>query len=200
MNKNIPTFELNGQTYTFKRNRYLLAELDLIKSENKLSPEEEQSFVILQDNYNRLAKLQERVKELEDKYYETFDKKDEEIYEKAKKAYENLLREVSQKEIDANGLSQKVQKQAIDNMERLIIIALQKDEKGKDIRTEKEANDIWCSYVDEIGTNNASEWLVYAFNYITGNDDENENPFVTQAKAKAEQRSKNRQEGFKRIK
>ena len=133
-------------------------------------------------------------------FFEEIYKQIKEIYEKAKNAYENLLREVSQKEIDANGLSQKVQKQAIDNMERLIIIALQKDEKGKDIRTEKEATDIWCSYVDEIGTNNASEWLIYAFNYITGNDDENENPFVTQAKAKAEQRSRNRQEGFKRIK
>ncbi len=201
MKNNIPFFELNGKTYTFKRNRYILAELDLIKEENKLSPEEEQSYVLLQDKYNRLAKLQERVKELEDKYYETFDKKDGELYEKAKTVYEKLLMEVSQSELDNNGLSKKIEKQAIDNMEKLIIVALQKDENGKDIRTHSEAEKIWCDYVDEIGTNNASEWLIYAFNYITGNDDENdENPFIAQAKAKAEQRAKNRQEGFKRIK
>lgn len=201
MKNNIPFFELNGKTYTFKRNRYLLAELDLIKEENKLTPEEEQSYVLLQDNYNRLGKLQERVKELEDRYYETFDEKDGEIYEKAKATYEKLLMEVSQRELDTNGLSKKIEKQAIDNMEKLIIIALQKDENGKDIRTPKEAEKIWCDYVDEIGTNNASEWLIYTFNYITGNDEANdENPFISQAKARAEQRAKNRKEGFKRIK
>jgi hypothetical protein len=200
MKTNIPSFELNGKTYTFKRNRFLLAELDQIKNENSLSPEEEQTFVVLQDCYNRLAKLQERVKELEDTYYETFSEEDGEIYEKAKLHYERQLMEITQKEVEANGLSKKVEKQAIDNMEKLIIIALQKDDEGKNIRTAEEANKIWCDYVDEIGTSNASEWLIYAFNYITGNDDEeNSNPFVAQAKAKAEQRARNRQEGFKKI-
>jgi hypothetical protein len=60
MKSNIPFFELNGKTYTFKRNRYILAELDLIKEENKLTPEEEQAYVLLQDGYSRSSDLSHR--------------------------------------------------------------------------------------------------------------------------------------------
>jgi hypothetical protein len=85
----------------------------------------------------------------------------------------------------------KAQKAAIDNAERLALIALQIGEKGEVIRTYEEAEEIWCSFVDEVGNNAASEWLLYMVNYVAGNDADEENPFVAQAKAKAEQRAEN---------
>jgi hypothetical protein len=191
MSKITPYFELGKQRYEIKRNRYLSAELDRIRNESgALSAEDEQNIVKLQDKYASLKKLAERVKELEDKYYETFSEEDEAIYKRAKSHYDNVLNDVTRFEIETNGVMSRAQKAGIDNAEKLVIIALQKDDKGNTIRTAEESNDIWCSYVDEVGQATAIEWLLYMVNYISGNDGaDEENPFITQAKAKAEQRA-----------
>ena len=73
--------------------------------------------------------------------------------------------------------------------EKLIIKALQINEKGETIRTEEEAEKIWCELVDEYGQISAMEFVAFTLNYIMGADQEIENPFMTQAKAKAEQKA-----------
>lgn len=198
--KYVPFFELDGNKYYFNRNRFLLAEFNRIKEENSVSEEDEGDYVILQDKYSRLEKIARRYKELEDAYFETFSDEARELYERAKEHYEKTLKDVTEYEKETEGLSQRVQKQSVDNMEELIIIALQKDEKGNTIRTPEEANDIWCSYVDLVGKQVATEWLVFAVNYIIGNNgEEEENPFVAQEKAKAERRA-NMRKGFNKVK
>ena len=197
---NVARFEVNGNTYEIIRTRYLQAEFNRISEENKeLSPEDEKGYALLQDKYARLEKLSNRVKELEDKYYESFDDADGELYDKAKAQYDKVYQETIDFELSLNGIAKRVQKIAIDNAEKVLIRALQIDKEGKEIRTHKEAEDIWCSYVDEVGKNAAVEWLLYFVNYVTGNDSVEDDPFVAQAKAKAEQKANMRQ-GLKRIK
>lgn len=187
---NIPFFEVNKQRYEIKRNRYLVAELDKLRNERTaLTDNDEQNIVKLQDKSARLEKLANRVKELEDKFYETFDENDEAIYKRAKAHYDEMIDEFTKFELEAGGVMGKAQKAALDNAEKLVLIALQKGEKGEIIRTYQEAEEIWCSFVDEVGTNAASEWLLYMVNYIAGNDADEENPFVAQAKAKAERKA-----------
>ena len=199
MSRNVATFTTNGKKYEIKRNRYLQAELEEIKSNNEestLSAQEQKNYAILQDKYSTLEKLAKKVKELEDKFYEKFDEKAGELYDRAKSYYDKVFAETAQFEVEQNGISQKVQKEAIDSAERLVIVALQKDEKGATIRSEEEATNIWCSYVDEAGQQTAIEWLMYFVNYVVGNDSVESDPFVAQAKAKAEQRA-NMRKGLK---
>lgn len=195
---NIPFFEVNGQKYEFKRNRFLLSELDKMKDSRALTNEDEHNFAKLQDMYARLERLAKRVKELEEKLYETFDKADEEIYKRAKAHYDEMFDEVSAFEFEANGVIAKAQKASLDRAEQLVLIALQRGEKGEIVRTYAEAEDVWCSFVDDVGKNVASEWLLYMVNYFAGNDADEENPFVAQAKAKAEQRA-NMKKGIKKV-
>ena len=64
------------------------------------------------------------------------------MYERAKAHYDKVFAETAQFEVEQNGISQKVQKTAIDNAEKLVIIALQKNDKGETIRTEEQANNM----------------------------------------------------------
>lgn len=184
------TFSANGKTYEISRTNYLIAEFDKVKNENReLNSAEEQGLVILQDKYSRIERLAKRVLELENKYYETFNEKDGELYEKAKAVYEKEFAEVTKFEIEQNGITAKAQKNAIGNTRKIVIKALQVDKKGNTIRTEEEAKEIWNSYVEENGTEVENEWLGYFLNYLTGRDKVEDDPFVMQAKAKAEQRA-----------
>lgn len=184
------TFTSNGNTYEIKRTNYLIREFDRIKHENhKLTTEDEQALALIQDKYARIGRLGERVSELEKKFYETFSKEDEEIYERAKTHYEKEYADVVKFEAEQNGVTIKANNQSLDNAKILVILALQVDNKGKNIRTEKEAVEIWETYEEEVGLENSNEWLTWFINFISGGDNIEENPFVTQAKAKAEQKA-----------
>lgn len=185
MNKIIPFFEVNGETYEIKRNRYLQAEFDEMKKSFELTDEEQVSYAKEQDFDARLEKLNKRKNELYDKYLETFDEEDEKIYRKACNAYDALVEEASRME----SVSGKQRQRMIDMGEKLIIKALQIGNNGETIRTEKSAKEIWEDFVAECGKATAIQFIVFTMNYIVGGDDDIENPFITQAKAKAEQRA-----------
>ena len=192
---NIPFFELNGQTYEIKRNRYLQAEFDKMKKVNQMSEDEQLAYAKEIEITERIEKLFKRKNELYEKYLETFDEKDEELYNKACLAYDKLI----ETEGKTESISNKQKKVMIDMGEQLIIKSLQINQKGEQIRTEKEANDIWCSFVDEIGEYTAMQFIAFTLNYIVGADEDIENPFVSQAKARAEQRA-NMKKGYKMVK
>jgi hypothetical protein len=183
--KNIPFFEVDGKAYEIKRNRYLQAELDEMKSGIELTDEEQVAYAKEQDFDERLEKLRDRKDELYAKYLETFDEADEEMYRKALTAYNRLIDEAK----DMESISGKQRKQMIDMGEKLIIKALQINHKGDTIRTEDEAKSIWESFVEENGQVVAIQFVAYTINYIMGGDEDIENPFIAQAKAKAEQRA-----------
>ncbi len=192
---NIPYFEVNGKRYEIKRTRYLMAELDALRGEIEFTEEEEVRYTKEQQMSETLAKLAERKEELYEKFLETFDEKDEEMYNRARSAYDRMLDEFG----SMGNVSGEKNKKMLDMAEKLIIRSLQLNEKGEEIRSAEEANDIWCSYVDEVGKVSAIQFVAYTSNYIVGNDEGDENPFVTQAKAKAEQRAQKRREGMRKV-
>lgn len=193
--KNIPFFEVNGKTYEIKRNRYLQAEFDEMKRDIEMTEDEQVAYAKEQEFDARLEKLRERKDELYAKYLETFDEADEEMYNKACSAFDRLIEEAGRME----SVSGKQRKKMIDLGEKLIIKALQIDKDGNTIRTEEEANSIWSDFVDEFGKVNTVEFVIYTINYILGGDEDIENPFITQAKAKAEQRA-NMKKGIAKVK
>lgn len=182
---NIPYFEVNGKSYEIKRNRYLQAEFDEMRSGLEMTDEEQVAYAKEQDFDARLEKLRVRKDELYEKYLETFDEADEDKYNKALAAYNRLIDEAGSME----SISGKQRKQMLDMGEKLIIKALQINAKGETIRTDDEANNIWASFVEENGKLTAIQFVMYTINYIVGGDEDIENPFIAQAKAKAEQRA-----------
>ena len=182
---NIPFFEVNGKTYEIKRNRYLQAEFDEMKNGIEMTDEEQVAYAKEQEFEERLEKLRERKDELYAKYLETFDEADEEMHRKACVAYDKMIDDASRIE----SVSGKRRKQMIDMGEKLIIKALQINNKGDEIRTKSEAKSIWEGFVEENGQIVAVQFVAYTVNYIMGGDEEIENPFIAQAKAKAEQRA-----------
>ena len=183
---NTPFFEINNEVYVIKRNRYLQAEFDLIQKELELSDEEQLAFEKEQDFDERFEKLKNRKDELYAKFLETFDEKDEEIYNKACQAFDKMLEQASEME----SIGAQHRKKMLDKSEKLIIKALQIDyNTGEEIRTNEEATNIWQSFVDENGQKLAIEFILYTMHYIVGTDEETENPFIAQAKAKAEQKA-----------
>lgn len=183
--KNIPFFEVNGKTYEIKRNRYLQAELDEMQKSIDLTEEEQLSYAKEQEFEARAQKLRDRRDELYAKYLETFDEADEEMYNKANNAFQKMLDEAGRIE----SISGKIQKQMIDVGEKLIIKGLQINDKGDNILTEDEAKSIWETFVEQNGHIIAVQFVTFTINYIMGGDEDIENPFIAQAKAKAEQRA-----------
>lgn len=182
---NIPFFEVNGKKYEIKRNRYLQAEFDEIKKDFEMSDEEQVAYAKEQEFDDRLSKLRERKDELYAKYLETFEEADEEMYRKASLAFDRLIEEAAKIE----SVSGKQRQKMIDVGEKIIVKALQIDNDGKTIRSEEEANSIWNEFKVEFGNVNTIEFVIFTINYIIGGDEDIENPFITQAKAKAEQKA-----------
>lgn len=185
INRNIPFFELYGKRYEIKRNRYLQAEFDKMKGEKQFDDDEELEYVREQELQDKLEKLSKRKNELYDAYLETFSSEDEEKYNKACVAYDKLLEQLS----NSKGITAKKRNEMIDMGEALIIKSLQINDEGEAIRTEEEAKEIWNDLVAENGAMFRIEFIVFTINYIMGNDEETENPFIAQAKAKAEQKA-----------
>jgi hypothetical protein len=183
--QNIPFFEVNGKRYEIKRTRYLQAEFDLVKSDMEMTEDEQIAYVKEQELDNRLDKLRERKNELYEKWLETFEERDEELYKKAATAYNALLDEFGYME----SVTAKQRKRMVDMGEKLIIKALQINNKGETIRNDSEAKEIWESFVEDVGQATTIQFVVFTLNYIMGGDEDVENPFVAQAQAKAEQRA-----------
>lgn len=190
-----PFFEVGGKRYEIRRTNYVTAEFDRRKSEITMSADDEVEYVKEQDRNKRLEKLSARRDELEAKYLETFDEKDEELYKKSCVAYDNLVAEISQ----TGNVIGAYHKKILDLGEQLIIASLQWNESGETIRTWDEAEKIWKAYVEEVGNNASVEFVAYTTQYLVSGDEEQENPFVVQQRAKAEQ-SLQRKQGLNKIK
>lgn len=196
-----PFFEVNGNRYEIRRSRFLMVELEKIRESSNIADDDQKNITKLQDMYRDLQKIKLRVDELYDKYLETFSDEDEQIYEKAKAKYEKQRNEAAEFELGANDVLHRLNKTATDNAEKLVIIALQRDENGKEIRTKEQAESIWCAWVTEVGQKVSQEWLNALIEHITGEDErEDDNSFLAQAKARAEQQAENRKQGLAKIK
>lgn len=196
MSKIIPFFELNGQRYEIKRTRYLLAEYDKLGEESQLSNEDKANAIKAQSLIGDIQRYAEKVKEVEEKYFETFDDEDERKYLKIKALYEVKLEELTALEVES-GSTAKLQKAGIDLLERIAIKGLAEQYFNFD---EIKAEKIWGDYVDTIGNNATIEWLTGMSECLFREDEEvEENSFLSQMRAKAEQRAINRK-NIKRVK
>ena len=196
MNKIIPFFELNGQRYEIKPTRWLIAEYDKLGEESQLSNEDKANAIKAQSLIGDIQRYAEKVKELEEKYFETFDDEDERKYLKCKALYETKLEELTELEVES-GSTSKLQKAGIDLLEKIAIKGLA--EQYFDFN-EKHAEEIWGKYVEKIGNNATIEWLTGMSECLFREDEEvEENSFLSQMRAKAEQRAINRK-NIKRVK
>lgn len=185
MDKIIPFFEVNGQRYEIKRTRYLLAEYDKISEQSQLSDEDKANAVTVQNLINDIRKYAAREQELWDKFCETADDEDERKYLKFKELREKATREYA----EYNTSTQKLQKAGLDILEKIVIKGIAEQYN----MSEEQANEIWCSYVDEVGKNRAAEWLGYMSENLFGNNDEEEdNSFLSQMRKRAEQKATRR--------
>lgn len=195
MSKIIPFFELNGQRYEIKRTRYLLAEYDKLGEESQLSNEDKANAIKAQSLIGDIQKYAEKTKELEEKFFETFDSEDERKYLKAKELYTKALDELTALEVES-GSTAKLQKAGIDLLERIAIKGLAEQYFNFD---ESKAEKIWGNYVDTIGNNATIEWLTGMSECLFREDEEvEENSFLSQMRAKAQQRAINRKNGIKK--
>ena len=196
MNKIIPFFELNGQRYEIKPTRWLIAEYDKLGDESQLSNEDKANAIKAQSLIGDIQRYAEKVKELEEKYFETFDDEDERKYLKIKALYESKLDELTKLEVES-GSTSKLQKAGIDLLEKIAIKGLAEQYFNFD---ENKAQMIWEQYADKIGNNATIEWLTGMSECLFREDEEvEENSFLSQMRAKAEQRAINRK-NIKRVK
>lgn len=191
-----PFFELNGQKYEIKRTRYLLAEYDKLGEESQLSNEDKANAIKTQSIIGDLQRYAEKLKELEEKYFETFNDEDEKKYLKCKALYETKLEELTKLEVES-GSTTKLQKAGIDLLEKIAIKGLAEQYFNFD---ENKAQSIWEQFADNMGNNLTVEWLMKMSECLFREDEEvEENSFLSQMRAKAEQRAINRK-NFKRVK
>ena len=197
MNKIIPFFELNGQRYEIKRTRYLLAEYDKLGEESQLSNEDKANAIKAQSLIGDIQRYAEKGKELEEKYFETFDDEDERKYLKCKALYETKLEELTELEVES-GSTTKLQKAGIDLLEKIAIKGLAEQHFNFD---EVKAQKVWENYVDTLPNHETViEWLTCMSECLFREDEEvEENSFLSQMRAKAEQRAINRK-NIKRVK
>lgn len=178
----------NGNSYTIRRNRIILCEIDKVRANKILSAEENKEFALIQDMGEKLNRIAKRVEELEAQYYESFDDEVGKIYEKAKAEYEKILTKTV--ELSSSGVIEKIQNETTNKMEKVIIESIRYDIDGNEIRTVEEAKEIWLQYKSEVGNTIADEWLVYAFNYLAGSEGEEDvDPFVKMQKEKREKKA-----------
>ena len=192
-----PYFEVKGTTYEIKRTRYLEAEYDKITTNSKLSAEQETIFadyIKLESEYNEII---EKFKIAKDDYFaNVLDKEKKEIYLAFKELSDEKYKEIRKFNIDNPEFSLKdIQSLAYENGLKLLYVALQEQYS----LSEKQAKLVWEDFVDHFGTLVATEWILEMVKTLFEKDEEEENPFLQQAKAKAIQRMEHRK-GLAKIK
>ena len=195
MTKIIPFFELNGKRYEIKRTRYLLAEYNKLGDESPLSQDDKANAIKAQSLIGDIQRYATKLQELESIYFDTFEDEDERKYLKCKALYDNKLEELTALETES-GSTSKLQKAGIDLLEKIAIKGLAEQYFDFD---EVKAKSIWESYVDEIGNNLTVEWLVAMSDSLFKGDEEvDDNSFLSQTRKLAEERANNRKKVMKR--
>ena len=192
-----PYFEVKGKTYEIKRTRYLETEYDRITSSSKLSAEQESLFadyIKLESEYNEII---EKFRNAKDDYFaNVLDKEKKEIYLAFKELSDDKYKEIKEFNITNPDFSlNNIQKMAYENGVKLLYVALQEQYS----LSEEQAKLVWEDFVEHLGTQVAMEWILLMVQTLFEKDEEDENPFLKQAKAKAIQRMEHRN-GLKKIK
>lgn len=188
-------FELNpyiivdGQQYEVRRTRHLLAEYDKLtrESKNNATTQDRQTST-------NIALIQEDIKKYKDKEEEYLEKFCETGAEEDKRRYltfKKLKEEVLEKFISLSDDVEHVAKKSLDILEKIAIMGIAENHfRSGDIIDYDSAKSIWEKFVDEKGTEEATEWLL-AMNEVlfTETKKEDENSFLY--KFRAQKKSNN---------
>lgn len=185
MSKLIPFFDLNGKRYEIKPTRYLMLEYEKIGENSPLSDSEKLNAIKFQELTNDVRELAERLSEAKELHFADIANKELTAQYKAFKAeYKEAFEELTEFEINS-GNSLKLQKTMLDTLEQLVIKGLEEQYSGID------GKEIWCGYVDSVGKNIASEWLVAMADCLFNSEEEvQENSFLAQVRARQKKSSR----------
>ena len=183
-----PFFVVDEKRYEIKRTRFLESEYDRLRNEEVFTDEQQEQMIELYKIQSEYQEFNEKLLEAKQNYFNDIcNEEKERIYKKFKELCDEKYKELTNYAIYHKEASlEKIEKVTLNTGEKLLFIALQEQYKI----SEKEAISIWESYVDEIGVQSASEWIMTMINVLfqSGEDDD----FLMQAKAnalkKAEQR------------
>lgn len=196
MSKLNPSFVVDGKKYEIKRTRYLECQYEQISEQNAFTDEQQTLLAKgtkLRMEYEELA---EQFRPIKEKHFANM--RDKELtaeYKAFKEELDELYKELTDFEIRHKEVSMSaLQKVAVDKAEKLLILALC-EQYNLD---EKTASEVWCKYVDEIGVATASEWVMFMLDALF-NEEETTDPFLKQARAKAEMRAEQRK-GLSKVK
>lgn len=195
MGKIIPSFVVDGKTYEIRRTRYLECQYEQISQENNFT--DEQQALLAQGTKLRMEyeELAEQFRPIKEQHFANM--RDKELtaeYKAFKEELDELYKELTDFEINHKEVSMSsLQKVAVDKAERLLILALCEQHN----LDEENAKAVWCKYVDEIGVATASEWVMFMLDALF-NEEETNDPFLKQARAKAELRAEQRK-GLSRV-
>lgn len=185
-----PFFEVDGKKYEIIRTRALECEYEKIKERNK--PEDEQLSLT-----NDYAKLMIEFEEISQKYAlakeEYFDdvlnKEKKEKYLAFKELSDNKYNEMKEFELGNKNFSiNKLEELAYKNGVELLVYALVEQCRV----SEETAKSIWEDFVSHFGIITAKEWITAMIQTLFEREDEEENPFLKAARAKAQQRMEQR--------
>lgn len=196
MSKIIPSFVVDGKKYEIKRTRWLECKYEELSNESTFTDEQQALLAKgtkLRTEYEELA---EQFRPIKEQHFADMRNKDLTAEYKAfKEELDELYTELTTFEITHKDVSMSaLQKAAGDKAERLLIMALCEQYK----LDESSAKEVWCKHVDEIGVSAAGEWVMYMLDTLF-NEEETNDPFLKQARAKAEQRAEQRR-GLSKVK
>ena len=197
MNKLNPFFEVEGKKFEIIRTRALECEYEKIREQNKLDDRQ----ISLTNDY---AKLMLEYEEILEKYKDAKNDYFEDVLNKDKKAKYKAFKELSDEkydemknfELENKDFSiNKVQDFAYNNGVELLIFALnEKCGLSKD-----ESALVWDKFVSRFGSDTAKDWINAMVQSLFDREEEDENPFLKQARAKAQQKMEQRK-GLSKVK
>lgn len=192
-----PSFKVNGQNYEFIFTRHLQLEYQKMADEKKNDSQYQKEiaeYTALQEEFETVQKHYSKARE--EWLADPTDKDKKAVKDELKIAYDEARKEFVEYTATHSAPSE-ADKYVLDMLEKLVILALQ--EKPNNLSA-KEAEEVWCSFVDTNGQNTAMEFLAYLGKvWLTDIDEDTENPFIQQMREKAIQ-AENRKAGLAKIK
>ena len=192
MSKLNPFFEVDGKKYEIMRTRAVECQYDKIREQNKLDDEQ----VSVTNDY---AKLAVEYEEILTKYSEAkeaymcdegiLDENKKKKYLAYKELADNKYNEVKEFELKNKNFSlNEIEDVAYKNGVELLIFALEEQcNVSKD-----EAIALWEGFVEQLGLNTAKEWITLMLQTLFEREDEEQNPFMKQARARQQQKMEQR--------
>lgn len=189
-----PFFEVEGKRYEIKRTRFLESEYEKITNQTSLSEQDERLYAEYIKLETECAEIGERYKNAREDYFNdiTNDEKKKK-YEAFKTLSDEKYNEVIEFGFKHKDFStKKLEDKALENGIKLFVIALQEQYKISEL----DSKNIWEKFkeylLENFGINSPREWILHMVNTLFEVEEENEDPFLKQAKAKAMQKAEQR--------